>query len=528
MNVLTKTGLSIFCLAFLLIVFLSADVPPHWESHLFIEGAFSRDLLEVLWTTVRLGDEVPTASHGPVNVFYYRILFFLFGYNFFLYRLIKSLFFAGAMVFFFRLALFFLEMRYAVMASAFFMFSFPLFIQTFVFDEGFIIGEFFKMTALFFFFNSLVNSSIKKKFLFFIFALLAIRMYTPTFSIIGVVLGYLIFFERKKIKQYAIPLLLLFFLKFPIGSSGLGFGDSNYGFKFIIVKKIFFENAWRFIFSPFPYFSDLYYRPYVSILTFFGVWLFIVLFIICMFGRKLSKYLPNIFNYFNKVIIDKKLGIFLIWIVCEIPILFVLPEHAIRYTAALTAPVALLFFYFFQNAQLQIKKSSIKNIMFIFFILMLFTNVAYASLFRATWGSAFIGMEKSSMLIRDIISDGKNAKVFYYATSAAPEYHIVEKNETDKYTVSKRIVPIVMNINEISPAFFNNQRDNIHEIFIIKRISSFGNSEFPMLNFEEYVNLKRIAIVEGRTKGFFDILVGNVLSFLNYKPNQFFIYQVLP
>ncbi len=526
MKLITKTSIIIFCLSFAFMFFLTADVPPHWESHLFVEGAFSNYLPTVFLSIAKLGDAVATASHGPVNVLYYRTLFFVFGYEFILYRLVKSLFFAGTILSFFLLSTLFLKLRYALMSALFLSFSFPIFIQTFVFDEGFIIGEFFKMAALYVFFVSLQDISIKKRCMFFVLALLAIRTYTPAFSIVGTVFGYLALLKREKIKYYLILIFLLLLLKFPTGPSAFTFGDSSYGFKVAVAKKVFFENIPRFVFSPLPKFSELYYRPYVSVLTFFGFWLFLFSIFIVIFKNYLHLKLPNVIGTEQPKSRKEFILFFSLWFLCELPILFFLPEHAIRYTAALTAPIVLLFCTFFQRSFDIIQVRSAKYILTLFFISLLLVNISYATLFRATWGSAFIGMEEVSSFIRDNLPTGKKAKLFYYATSAAPEYHVVEVNEAKKYTVSQRVLPLNMDLNSISVEFLEKEKTEVYDVYVVKRVTSFGRSEYPSIHFEEYTNLKHIKTIEGKKKGLFDLTVGRIMSLSNYHPNTFYVYQL--
>ena len=147
-------ALILFAFAFLYMFTFTVDVDPHWESHLFITGSFDLSPSYIFNEIFRVGSERGTASHGPVNAVYHRTLFTFFGYNWFFWRIAKSLFFAGAVLCFFLICNRFLKREYALAASAFALFSFPVFIQTLVFDEGFIIGEFFKIFALYLFHRS--------------------------------------------------------------------------------------------------------------------------------------------------------------------------------------------------------------------------------------------------------------------------------------------------------------------------------------------------------------------------------------
>ena len=71
------------------------------------------------------------------------------------------------------------------------------------------------------------------------------------------------------------------------------------------------------------------------------------------------------------------------------------------------------------------------------------TNLGYVTLFRATWGSSFIGMDKvSEFILNSDLSKDKNSILFYHASSVAPEYVAVDKNNITTYTLSRRIASI--------------------------------------------------------------------------------------
>lgn len=526
--------LGVFILAFFYIFNFTVDVNPHWESNLFIESMASAPFSLSLLNIFRIGGEYITASQGPFNSVYYKILFFLFGYDYLFYRIIKSLFFSGAILFFYLLCTQFLKKKYALGASLFVLFSFPLFIQTLVFDEGFIIGEFFKMGALYFFFNDVNRdkSHIISRLLVLFFSILAIRTYTPEYALSAILLLYVLFVCRQKLKQYWWVLLYIILTKVPLDGR-LGFGASSYGFKLSIFSKFLFGDAVRYISSPLPYFSDLYYRPFVSVMTFFGFWLFLV-FVLLFLSRDWLNAQQRFNAVFNKTEFSSSkksaLIFLLIWVMCELPIFFILPEPAIRYAAAIILPSLGIFFLFFQETEeiLNWHKRKIIVIFFILFSFAILTNFSYAVLFRATWGSSFIGMDKTSYyILENNLEKNKKAIVYYYATSVAPEYYAVDKESSDKYTVSNRIIPLKIDISKISSAYFEEQKDEETEIYVIKRISSFGNSQYPSLNFDTLPYLKKITVIEGRSDNAFD----NVFNFLTsvlkipYDPNTFYIYK---
>lgn len=533
-----KLAATLFAIAFIYMFLFTVDVPPHWESNLFIESSVNTPLAKSLIKTVQIGSEEVTASHGPINAIYYKILFSFFGYNYISYRLIKSLFFAGVILFYFLICKEFIKRRYSGAAALFVTFSFPIFIQTLVFDEGFIIGEFFKMVAIYLFISHVKLN--KKGFLsyisIFIFSLLAIRTYTPTFSLVLLFCTYLLLTNIKRLKSYILLIFLIALTKLPLNAS-IAFGEPSYGFKLSIVYKFLFSDISRYIYSPLPFFQALYYRPLVSVVTFFGFWLFSLVLAVYIFRKKLTLFLPKYFNWDNATIDNSEnnnkfaITFFISWILVELPIFFVLPEHAIRYAAGILTPLIGLFCFFCQKAEDLCVKHK-KQIFFLFavcFILAIATNIGYVTLFRATWGSSFIGADKvSEFILNSDRSKDKNSILFYHATSVAPEYITVDKNNINTYTVSQRIVPISISAEKFTYNDLIKSKNNKTEIYIVKRISSFDRSSYPNIKLDDVKDIEKITTIEGKTNMPFDRMMNFLtkLFSISYHPNIFYVYKI--
>ncbi len=168
----------------------------------------------------------------------------------------------------------------------------------------------------------------------------------------------------------------------------------------------------------------------------------------------------------------------------------------------------------------------VKMFILVMVISMLCFNVGYAYLFRITWGSAFIAVDKTTDYLEQIRQP--NAYVLYSCASAAREYFPLNK-KSDNYAFKTDVIYEKAGSEEFSEDNLNALKGNHSEVYVLQRISAFGNSRFPEIDFSKYNNLKLVQVIDGNVDDIVDRVTGVLTKLIGkeYTYNRVYMYEVV-
>lgn len=527
----------LFFLTLIYLFFYTNGVPFFWDDHEFHSFYANQSYLSLIKTGL---SEIGMTSYTLRTGFglFFKILLDLFGYDPQIMRLAVSIIFAMTSTMFAYLCLRYIHNRFSVLLIPLFViFTFPIYIHLLTHDYWF-LSNFFIIMAIMLFLSDYhkLKTSILKQIGIFFLCFVSFRTYSPSLMIFGLLFLFILFTSPANLKRYCFLLVSIFMVGFPFiaffqntaGPVSSLFSSLDYKpLKGVILNP----ESLDFIISPIPNFNDLYYLPYVSIISFFGFWLLVIT--LFLWGLYLfNKFKPlKIFNT-EVTFSNKRILIFtFIWFICESSIWLILPEHAIRYASGGLMPFAMLCGILLFNTKnvLKVPYKRLFSMMIILIIcLTVLTNLAYITLFRASWGSAFVAYEKVTPYLESVRD--QNSTIIYYATSAAMEYiplteYTKRKCEVDieSYrTYRKEGDPLKFSEDEIAIL-----KKEFNEVYILKRITSFTMQQFPEIDFSMYKNLRLIKIFDGKE----DVLFDNLFSYfvkkfkIEYQPNKVYIYK---
>ncbi|MCK4326308.1 hypothetical protein KAW55_06085 [bacterium] len=534
-NKLLYTSIALFLISFFYMFFFTNNVPFFWDDQPFHQSYFKQPWSELFREFVSIGTDNMFALPGTVCTLLFKIWFYLVGYSIPFFRAGKAIFFALLIMLLFLLSNRYMK-NYAIslLFSLFIMCSFSLFVQMFLYDQPYIVGEVFKIVVFILFLKDFhqKKTSVASQVLIAILAMLAIRTYQPMYSIPLIFGLYIVFNRFRNFKRYFILLayLLSIFLPFKqLLSPTLILSTTPYSYNFINLKRILINKLFGHIISPLVRMEDLYYKPLIAVITFFGFWLFVISLIIYLFHRK------HVASGDSKTAYKPFLLFLLAWVIAEIPLWIIVPDPTVRYVSPVIEPLMMLYFIFINKTMVLFIKEKRKFFLALVILLVslaCLTNIAYTTAFRAGWGSAFIGMEKVTNYIES--KRKENSLVMYYSHSVAPEHCPMNiskrtKDSPGQYEVIEEGVEYrqVKSLDDFSPKNLDALSESYAELYVRKRVTGFRATEFPPIDFDSYPNLTLEAIVKGNTSGLFDRIIHQftVILGINYKPQTFYIYK---
>lgn len=552
-----KILLLLFILSFSYIFFFTQCVPFFFDDHEFHADYVKADYKEHFRDLVRLGADSIATGPRPVYGFYAKALFPLLGYDYCGYRIAKALIFSLLISAFYLLLLqLFKRKTIALITTVYFMTTFPLFLQTFGYNGPHIFAELFKIAAIILFVKDITceKTSIMRQGLVFMFALLAIRSYSPAYALAVILpfftLFYVLFVASAKQqrwqsllnygKRYGILFVCIMMIQFPVtlvdniasGNFLGGISTKTYTPKLVNIKHVFLNDLKESIFNLKPSYISLYYKSFSAIVTFFGFWLIVISSVFLCF-KQLKKKISTKSSVALSTTMNTKLIFILalVWLFCEIPNYIFLPEHAIRYIMAFFVPFTilctLLIVKYLENV-----KENYKHYASIVIIAMLagamLTNISFVYAFRAGWGSSFIGFEK----VMDYFAENhdSNTKVLSYTNAVATEYKYINKSRTDSYQFGGASLEYNFsgNYNDFSEERIKEQAKNYSELYVLKRTTSISKVSYPYVTLEAYPSLTLVAIFDGYDeKTLFDRINKWLMStmHISYQPNRIFVYE---
>lgn len=536
----------LFILAFSYIFFFTQCVPFFFDDHEFNRGyvpvGYTRHLLELF--SLNTGDSI--FDSRPVYGIYFVTAFSFFGYDYCAHRFIKAILFGFCVLVFYSLAFFLFKRKsIAFTTTLVIMTYFPIYIQIFGYAGPHIFAEAFKMLAMLFFLFDITQekSSGFRQFLVLLFALLAMRSYSSSYAIAAILPLFTLFYQPKKFLRYSFLFFLLFLIQFPLGApfapSSITAGETFMP-KLINIKHVFLNQFFEYITSPVPHYNELYYKPAIAILTFFGFWLFVFAFLILLMKKCNFQLFIKYFcikedsakQQYPKLDAPLIIILSLVWIICELPAYIFLPEHAIRYVTPLLFPFSFFIVYTIIYAFEDIAPPYKKVVtIFTFFCIagIILTNLFYVYAFRAGWGSSFIVFEEvmDTMALQHE-KHGRTIGVLYNAGSVAEEYKYVNKSSTD-YSFGEGITYIkAATLDEFSEEKIKEYAMQYGTFYVLKRITSISKTSFPQIALEEYSSLEEVSTLYGiNLQTFFDRVTRFLMNILNisYEPNKVIIYQ---
>ena len=267
----------IFIFSFLHILFFTQSLPPFWEAYQTHEGMIQQSLALFLAQIFTFSGSI-LDKVWPAYGLYFKFLFSFFGYDFSgSFRIVKALIFSTAMLLVFYIFHHFLRSKkLALTGTVLIATSYPLYIHTMVFDEPFIIGETYKLAALFLFLitSQQEHITVIRQISVYLLAVLAFRTYPPAASLLPLLILTTLSFYRKQLKKYLVIFLLLFIMIFPFSSFITGKVSGPFGFHIENIPQLFTNDLVRNIVSPFSAFDlseysfrGLYWKPLPNLVT---------------------------------------------------------------------------------------------------------------------------------------------------------------------------------------------------------------------------------------------------------------------
>lgn len=476
-----KETLIIFIIAFSYISFFTNGVPIFFEDRQAMADQVQQTGSNWVKKVFLPGSENPLVSMGEMPGLLMWTLNKLFGFNESAHRIIKGLFFAGVISLTYLLASRIMRKKNAFLCTAIILFSFSHFLQTFIYYELLIYAELFKIGLIILLLNDLRLPQLKRLPALFALAVMSFRFYHPAMSTVGI-LG-LIFLKTRKIRYAIITAAVLVFV---IPRNGASLVNPEYSPKLNIINQFFVSGAWKTI-TTYPHITNLYHRPFWDVITPAGI--IFVLFVITIAVAYKLKW-------------TKEAQLILIWAAAELPLYVFLPEPAIRYAASILTPFILLTFYFFDAGCQHMKPKHQKLLSvaaYTVIIIIVITNLAYTTTFRATWGSGFIAAEKTMEYLQ---AKNKTLTIAYQPMQLAPDFVPIDTS-TEPYRIDEKL--------QFTPY---SQIDNPD--YILQRITTSGKA-YP----KEVNGVKEKEII-GVSNNLFD---NTLLLFVQGIHNKIIIYK---
>ena len=305
--------------------FFSSCVPFYFDDHEFHTNYIQSSVGEKFTQTFSPNYGSIADSPRSIYALLFQLMFYFFSFDYCSYRIIKSAIFAIVVVLIYFLGKRLSDSKYTPILSAlYFTILFPAYMHTLTYDEPYIIGEVFKLSALLIFLKDFFSAktSIKSQIIVWLLSLLAARTYFPSSSIIGIIILFTIFTELRKmsikgdgpsvnrpmacslrspspffehtknstsinppvkytggilsVKRYYLLFIFLLLIQFPIHSN---FETGMFKPKITNLEKVLTNNANIVLTSPLINFGNLYYKSISEVLSFSGSWLTILILI---------------------------------------------------------------------------------------------------------------------------------------------------------------------------------------------------------------------------------------------------------
>jgi hypothetical protein len=495
--------------------FFTQGVPFFWDDHQFHEHFLSYSASYWIKDIITQTGTLSLYDHRGVYALFVNALFYLFEYSFDYYRLIKAGVFGAYICSFYFITYFMTKKEsFSFLLSLLPLCSFPLYIHTLVFDEPFIIMELFKISAFLLFLRWYLEFPRRYSFLVLSVGCMffASRTYITGYSAYATLFLFLFFQQLKRIKEHPKILTLTIIVTLILGSiAGYFFiHAAPHGISIFPFTHTFLNEWSNTISSPLITFDSLYYKSFSAMLTFFGFWILVVSSIILsIHKRHTSKestqtYPPHLTTYIIFIFC---------WIISELPLWIALPEHAIRYTSGLVAPLTLLIGVLCIHTASLLQNNYQKYyclFLLTFFFCICLTHITYSLAYRVGWGSSFIAMDSTADYLT---KNAPHATVTYYGLSAAEDYLILTY-ELNNYTIQKD----VLFVKNTDPSFYEHILVTPEkEIYVLQRITPRG-TEFPPMSEIQKENLIYVNTISGLETDYFDKAYAFFFSLLHKNP----------
>ena len=521
-----KYELILFVLFFLYTFILTYNIPFFWEDKLFLDAISTAGYKDLIKQTIHFG--TPNFSHPgePLTILSMKLINKISGINYLWFRVFRSVIYGLCIsLLFLLLDTFGISERRALFITITNGFFFPLFLTNFFVPRPEITGIAAKILGLSLFFQGFFKNKELSKTEFyllqaisFITLLIAIKLVSPLYFLAPTLTLFILCIDYKLIKKYWLFLGLLLAINFPSNISTMIKGN-------IGTYTLSATNPELMLrlgeFSSFFPLNNLYYKTLPELVTPLGA-VTIVFIIITL-----------IYKFFNgKKLFDMKEKSFLIFMTLDFAfnflIMFATPDPAARYMVYFMIPfLSMLIFLLFKTGDI-IGQKKFKRIILLFLVFTCIIsayNISLSLLYRFTWGNAFIGMDETSKYIDARPGD---KVIFYYSGSVANEYSPL-KVEKCKFvallnsTFVQKVQYSNSDINEM-----NKYKQQKKQVYLIKRVTATGRTEYPQIDFDSDVNFKLIKIIEADNSTIDEIFFKIINKFKKrnqFNNNIFKIYQ---
>lgn len=528
-----KYPLLLVVIIFSFYYFLTISIPPFWEDHSFHQRFIQTPFLEHIKHTFKIGNEDIFSLERPVLGAYFHLTFRLFKYDFFWHQLTKILFTAFSSLLLFSLIKKHVREYAAFGITLFSYLSYPFFSNFLQYDNPFVFSEFFKVAALFFLLRDISKQKTRLLNQFFIlfFTVLAFRTYNQALSVVGVIILFVLIYKPFFIKRYCALFLSLIIYNFPLNITSILLGEKIYAnaTSGLVFFEFFYKTATS-LYTPFILPQNLYYMPLIEVFSFFGTTLSII--ILSLLTLKKVTHKKSLFFLTQKKETTKQNPVRMltilsfVWIICEMPLWYFAPDPTVRYLSGIMIPSFILLFVAIRYLYLSINKNLKKPFIIVTSLLLiglLLTNVAYAYLFRITWGSAFIAYAK----VNDYLEETRtsNAYILYHVGTAAKMLFPLDK-QSNNYAFKKDVIYNKGPIEDFSEANIKKLKKKHKDVYVLKSRSAFGRSEYPSVPLESYKNIKKIKEIKGTADDVVDKITALITKKLNmpYESYTFTVY----
>lgn len=504
--------------------FLTVGVPFFWDDHQFNEAYVSQTSYSLLERMFDFSSESALSTSRSFYALIFKSFFYFFGYNVVLFRLVKAVAFAFLVLLVYSISKNFIKnTAFSAFATLMFMFSFPIYMHTLIGFGPFLWAELLKLALVMLFVQDLklVKTSKIKQLFILLLAFLMLRAYNPTVAILLTIFVY-VFINPKIVKRYFILCLFFLLISFPFSIFNSGNTGEHQEFNPINLYRVFLGFDFADLFVPDLSLSNLYYKPFLSIITVFVFWL--LLFSLVLF---LTNKLENCREIFSAEI-KRSLKFLTIWCFAEASLFLFLFEHAIRYISAFLIPfyilLGMLLLRTYEMLSYKWRKYFLYLVVFCIFSAIMI-NLSYSFSFRAGWSSNFIAREKvaSFFLENNILSN--ETEILYFSEEVADSFLPLNVSNFDYKLV------FMDNFKRSKTADFN--ESNLKQIkdknvYVVKLITA-GGKAYPNIDLLKYKNVSFVAEICGRSKDGFDKLRDfiNNLDVVDIPYSKFEIYKVI-